>query len=166
VFRRPKFLRGRRIPGSETKDVMWFNPGGNEMTQEEWSSPFVRCLGLLLSGDTGDVFDSKGEPVRDNTFLLLINAHYDAIPFMLPGEEHLEWELILDTTDEDGFLREARKFPSGDDVDLRGRAACLFKLTGGLQAQARQESWKKREIGLPEAMSADEERAGGKQANG
>jgi isoamylase len=166
VFRRPRFLRGRRIPGSEIKDVMWFNPGGNEMNEEEWSSPFVRCLGVLLSGDTGDIFDSKGEPVRDDTFLLLINAHYDGIPFMLPGEEHLEWELILDTADENGFLNEPRKFRSGDDVDLGGRAACLIKLTGGLQAQARQESWKKREIALPAAISAEEERAGGKQGGG
>jgi len=32
VFRRPKFFQGRRIRGSEIKDVMWFNPGGNEMS--------------------------------------------------------------------------------------------------------------------------------------
>lgn len=165
VFRRPKFLRGRRIRGSEIKDVMWFNPGGNEMSEEEWSSPFVRCLGMLLSGDTADIFDSKGKAVRDDTFLLLINAHYDAISFMLPGEEHIEWELILDTRDEEGFLKQPGKLSSGEDVDVAGRAVCLLKLTGGLQAQARRESWKKREIGLPEAMSAEEERAGGKPTN-
>ena len=34
VFRRPKFFQGRRIRGSEIKDVMWFNPGGNEMSDE------------------------------------------------------------------------------------------------------------------------------------
>ena len=27
VFRRPKFFQGRRIRGSEIKDVMWFNRG-------------------------------------------------------------------------------------------------------------------------------------------
>src|SRR6266436_2201598 len=31
VFRRPKFFQGRRIRGTEIKDVMWFNPGGSEM---------------------------------------------------------------------------------------------------------------------------------------
>jgi isoamylase len=165
VFRRPKFLRGRRIRGSEIKDVMWFNPGGNEMSEEEWLSPFVRCLGMLLSGDTADIFGPNGEAVRDDTFLLLINAHYDAVSFMLPGEEHIEWELILDTRDEEGFLKQPGKLSSGEDVDLTGRVMCLLKLTGGLQAQARRESWKKREIGLPEAMSAEEERAGGKPTN-
>ena len=43
VFRRPKFFQGRRIRGSEIRDVMWFNPGGNEMSDEEWASPFLRC---------------------------------------------------------------------------------------------------------------------------
>ncbi|HEV2046742.1 MAG TPA: glycogen debranching enzyme GlgX, partial [Chthoniobacterales bacterium] len=160
VFRRPKFFRGRRIRESEIKDVMWFNPGGEEMSEEEWSSPFVRCLGMLLSGDAADVLNFQGEPVRDDTFLLLINAHHEPIPFMLPGEEHLEWELILDTMDEDSFLREPRKVPSGEDVDLGARAACLLKLTRGLQPQARHESWKKRHVELPGAVSAEEERAG------
>src|SRR6266567_2676388 len=62
VFRRPKFFQGRRIRGSETRDVMWFNPGGSEMSEEEWTSPFVRCLGMLLSGDTMDVLNFEGEP--------------------------------------------------------------------------------------------------------
>jgi glycogen operon protein len=159
VFRRPKFLKGRRIPGSEIRDVMWFNPGGNLMSEEEWASPFVRCLGMLLSGDTSDVVTFEGEPVRDDTFLLLINAHYEPIPFVLPGQENLEWQLILDTTDPNGFLAEPRKFASGDDVDLGGRACCLLQLVSGTQAQAREESWKKRAVEFP-AISAEEERAG------
>jgi isoamylase len=163
VFRRPKFFQGRRIRQSEIKDVMWFNPGGEEMSEEEWSSPFERCLGMLLSGDAADILNPEGEPIRDDTFLLLINAHHEPIPFVLPGEEHLQWELILDTMNEDGFLKEPKKLPSGDEVDLGGRAACLLKLASGLQAQARQESWKKRHVGLPKALSAEEERAGGKK---
>src|SRR5216110_2761701 len=51
VFRRPKFFQGWRVPGGEVKDVMWFNPGGNEMSEKEWNSPFARCLGMLISGD-------------------------------------------------------------------------------------------------------------------
>jgi len=158
VFRRPKFFQGRRIRGSETRDVMWFNPGGSEMSEEEWTSPFVRCLGMLLSGDTMDVLNFEGEPIRDDTFLLLINAHYEPIPFVLPGQEHIEWQLVLDTMDPNGFLMEPKKFASGDDVDIGGRAACLFQLVSGAQAQAREESWKKRHVEFP-ALSAEEERA-------
>ena len=163
VFRRPKFFQGRRIRGSETKDVMWFNPGGNEMTEEEWASPFVRCLGMLLSGDTADILTFEGEPIRDDTFLFLINAHFEPIPFVLPGEEQLEWELILDTTNEDGFLVKKKKFASGDDVDLADRSACLLKLSAGEPVKARLESWKKRHFEFP-AVTAEEERAGGKKS--
>ena len=159
VFRRPKFFQGRRIRGSEIKDVMWFNPGGNEMSDEEWTSPFVRCLGMLLSGDTIDVLTFEGQPVRDQTFLLLMNAHYEPIDFVLPGSEKLEWELLLDTTEENGFLKKPKPFASGDDFAVQDRSTCLFRLAGGAQAQARQESWKKREVALPLAVTAEEERA-------
>ena len=64
---------------------MWFNPGGNEMSDEEWASPFVRCLGMLLSGDTIDVLDFEGEPIRDNTFLFLINAHHEPLHLSFPA---------------------------------------------------------------------------------
>jgi isoamylase len=157
VFRRPKFFQGRRIHGSDIRDVMWFNEGGNEISDEEWASPLVRCLEMLLSGDTVDVLNFQGEPIRDETFLLLLNGYHEPIPFVLPGEEHVEWELILDTVDEEGFLREPRKFASGDDVEVSARAAYLLKLTMGLQAQARHESWKKRHVALPAVVSAEKE---------
>jgi isoamylase len=150
VFRRPKFFQGRRIRGSEIRDVMWFNPGGNEMSDEEWASPFVRCLGVLLSGDTIDVLDFHGQPIRDDTFFLLINAHYESIPFLLPGQADLEWQLILDTNTDRGFLDEPKPFASGDDVPVTDRAACLLKLTRGAQEKARQESFKKRHFTLPQ----------------
>jgi glycogen operon protein len=152
VFRRPKFFQGRRIRGSEIKDVMWFNPGGNEMSDEEWSSPYVRCLGMLLSGDTIDVLTFEGEPIRDETFLFLINAHFEAIPFVLPGQEHLEWTLIVDTAEEHGFLPEPLKFASGDDVEVIGRGMKLLKLASAAQARARHESWKKRQVELPHEL--------------
>jgi len=162
VFRRPKFFEGKPVPGGEVRDVMWFNPGGNEMTMEEWTSPFVRCLGMLISGDDDELIDERGEQVRDDTFLLLINAHYETLPFVLPGEENLEWAQILDTTDENGFLKTLKKIPSGDDFDLAARSASLFILTSGEQPRARVESWRKRAMAAIAAMTGEEERAGGK----
>ena len=159
VFRRTKFFEGKPVPGGEIKDVMWFNPGGSEMSLEEWQSPFVRCLGMLISGDAADLIDDHGEPVRDDTFLLLINAHYESIPFVLPGEENLEWAQILDTTNEDGFLKTLKKFPSGDDVDLGARAASLFILTQGEPLRARVESWRKRVRAALAEITGEEERA-------
>jgi isoamylase len=149
VFRRPKFFQGRRIRGSKIKDVMWFNPGGNEMSEEDWSLPFARCLGMMLSGDTIDVLNFQGDPIRDDTFLFLINAHYETISFLLPGQEHIEWQLLIDTATESGFLAEPKSFASGDELPVIDRGACLLKLSAGAQAQARQESFRKRPFDFP-----------------
>ncbi len=149
VFRRPKFFQGRRIRGSEIKDVMWFNPGGNEMSEEDWSLPFARCLGMMLSGDTIDVLNFQGDPIRDDTFLFLINAHYETISFLLPGQEHIEWQLLIDTALESGFLAEPKSFASGDELPVIDRGACLLKLSAGAQAEARQESFRKRHFDFP-----------------
>ena len=77
--------------------------------------------------------------------------------------ENLEWELLLDTKEESGFLAKTKKFASGDDFDLAERSSALFRLTGGDQAQARVESWRKRPISLPEKVTAEEERAGARK---
>ena len=45
-FRRPKFFSRKKIRGSEIRDIMWFNPGGTEMEDEEWNTAFVRSLGV------------------------------------------------------------------------------------------------------------------------
>ena len=66
-----------------------------------------------------------------------------------PGEEHLEWRLILDTAEDHGFLPEPKNLPSGDDVEVIGRGIKVLKLATGTQARARHESWKKRQVELP-----------------
>ena len=124
------------------------------MSDEEWASPFVRCLGMLLSGDTIDVLSFEGQPIRDDTFLLMINAHYEAIPFVLPGQEHIEWQMVLDTASDEGFLQEGKYFASGDDVEVHDRSTVLLKLVGGSQAQARKESWKKRQVEIPRELKS------------
>jgi hypothetical protein len=51
VFHRRRFFQGRRIEGSQVKDLSWFRPDGKEMTEGEWTDWFGRCLGLRLAGD-------------------------------------------------------------------------------------------------------------------
>ncbi len=149
VFRRPKFFQGRRIRGSEIRDVMWFTPAGAEMNDDEWSSPYVRCLGMFLSGDTIDVQNFEGQPIRDRSFLFIINAHHEAIAFVLPGQKDVAWQLILDTASENGFHKQPQNFVSGDEVEIRGRGTLLLQLATGSTAQASRESWKKRESAAP-----------------
>ena len=157
VFRRPKFFQGRKIRGSEIKDIMWFATGGTEMTDDEWNAPHIRCVAMMLSGDSMDVRDYKGDPIHDDTFLFLFNAHHEPVDFSMPGEEDVRWELLLDTRLEEGFLETTNLCAAGDDLPVEARSLCLLKLSGGADAHARAESWKKRQAKLKE--KAREKRA-------
>jgi len=148
IFRRPKFFQGRKIHGSEIKDIMWFNPGGTEMNDDEWSTSFVRTLGMLLCGDTIDVRDEHGDPIRDDTFLVLINSHHEPLNFLMPGMEEVKWELLLDTRFEDGFTT-PESHSAGEEFPLAARSLALFRLATGEHSHARTESWKKRAIKPP-----------------
>src|SRR5262249_4172628 len=103
LFRRRTFFRGRAVRGSEAKDIVWLNPDGGEMTDDEWSQGFARCLGAHLSGHGLTERDDYGKPVEDDDLVLLINAHDDVIPFRLPPAWNGSlWHARLDTHADDG----------------------------------------------------------------
>ena len=98
MLHRRKFFQGRRIRGSEVKDLAWFRPDGKEMTDEDWNNGFARCLGLRLAGEALDEVDDRGHPVVDDTLLILLNAHYETLPFILPAyRPGVRWQLLMDT---------------------------------------------------------------------
>ena len=90
---RRKFFQDRRIDpgtperavdGRDEKDITWLRPDGGEMTPEEWNAGWVRCIGLQLNGRTLDDVNGVGEPIRDETFLILFNPHHEPIQFYMP----------------------------------------------------------------------------------
>ncbi len=149
VFRRPKYFLGRRIRGSDVKDIMWFDPAGAEMNEESWKAGFARSISMLVSGSTIDVRDTQGEPVRDDTFLWLYNAHHEPLTFILPGREEIRWELILDTKEESGFVTTKTETAAGDEVELIERSLVLLRLSAGEEALAREPSWTTKEGKIP-----------------
>src|SRR5215813_13465892 len=127
VFRRRRFFQGRRIHGSAVKDLSWLHPEGREMTEEEWNDGQSRLLGLHLVGDAIEEVDDEGRPVRDETFLILLNAHENAQPFILPlSEPRAEWEVVLDTRDWEVILP-GRSFKEGEPYPLEGHTLALLR---------------------------------------
>jgi glycogen operon protein len=103
VFHRRRFFHGQQIRGAEAPEITWLDPTGGEMSDEAWSSGFVRCLGMQLFGGRIDV-DEHGEWIRGDNMLMLFNAdHATTIPFVLPPVEDSDgpWELVFDTAQED-----------------------------------------------------------------
>ena len=82
---------------SRTSPFSALGPGD---VDEDWNAGFVKCLGVRLAGDLIDDDDERGEPIVGETLLLLLNGHWEPIPFTLPttSDGHL-WERILDTAD-------------------------------------------------------------------
>jgi glycogen operon protein len=98
VLRRRHFFHGRKIRGSEVKDLTWFRPDGKEMTEEDWNNTETRCFGLRLAGDAIEELDEHGNRIADDTLLIILNAHHEPLPFVLPAHRpRLRWELMLDT---------------------------------------------------------------------
>jgi glycogen operon protein len=128
VLRRRKFFQGRSIRGSEVKDLTWFRPDGKEMTDEDWGNPFARCLGLRLAGDAIDEVDDRGDRIIDDTLLILLNAHHESIPFILPAHRaRVRWELMFDTREPAGMRRQ-RPLRGGEAYELEARSLVLLRL--------------------------------------
>ena len=129
VFHRRHFFQGRRIKGANVKDISWLRPDGKEMTDEEWNSYYARCLGLLLHGDAIEEHDERGRPIHDDTFLLLLNAHSQPIPFRLPKQLGIaRWGVTVDTCFADGKRPDRRTFNTGESYPLQARSTALLHL--------------------------------------
>jgi len=132
VFQRRRFFQGRKIQGSEVKDISWFHADGKEMTDEEWQMGF-RSLCLRLSGDAIEEVDAQGRAISGETFLLLLNAHHEAVPFTLPAHKRgVRWELIFDTS-VPVLSKRVRSFKGGGEYPLRERTCALLRLKASVE---------------------------------
>ena len=98
VLRRRRFFQGRRIRGSSVKDLTWFGPDGQEMTDAEWRAEAVHTIGLRLAGDAIEERGPRGERIVDDTLLLVLNAADDEVAFQLPDGSAAGWRLMVDTS--------------------------------------------------------------------
>lgn len=123
---RRKFYQDRSIRRSDVKDIVWLRPDSEEMTDEEWNSGWVRCLGVMINGDTLDHVDEKGERVVDDTFLMMLNCHHEPIKFYLPQSPHsMSWEVVIDTNDPEKTI--ARVMAPGKALELARQTTILMR---------------------------------------
>jgi len=95
VFRRRRFFQGRPIRGAV--DIAWFKPDARQMTDQDWNSRHARSLGVFLNGKAIPGHDERGQPISDDSFLLLFNGHSRAVYWALPQEFGGPWQVVLDT---------------------------------------------------------------------
>jgi len=126
VFHRRRWFQGRAIHDSGERDIGWFTPDGEEMTEEHWQVGFAKSLLVLFNGKALPDPDSRGERVTDSSFLVLFNAHYEAIAFTLPEVAWgTEWTKLLDTA-QGGWIEDEHPVLANTQIVVEGRALALL----------------------------------------
>jgi isoamylase len=99
VFRRRRFFQGHDPRGSSGRpEIAWLRPDGGPMDDHDWTAGFPRSLAVFLDGSQLDEVGPRGQPVRDDSFILLINAGDQSVEFVLPKtEEGKRWIPVLGT---------------------------------------------------------------------
>jgi glycogen operon protein len=131
---RRKFFQDRRIDpatpqreirGRSERDITWLRPDGEEMTPEEWDAGWVRCIGLLLNGWTLDDVNAVGEPIEDDSFMILLNPHHESIHFYMPRRGRAVWEVLLDSANPERSDRP--RVRAGQSYELIARSTAVLR---------------------------------------
>jgi glycogen operon protein len=127
VFHRRRFFSGRKIQDSSIGDILWLNPSGHEMTDKNWSDGNQRSLGMILNGEGMEEYDERGRRIKDDIFLVILNAYWEGVTFTLPGvREYTEWEMLVDTHTSE--VPVDATFTANEDFILGPRSLYLFRL--------------------------------------
>src|SRR5690606_9603900 len=124
AFRRRRYIR--RIDEPMGQSMLWLTPEGKEMSVQDWRNPFARCLGLLLYAEGFLDVDRFGRRIQDEEFLLLLNAHYEPIDFVLPRRGGV-WRLLVDTAQE-APMSAGASLADDTRFRLQGRSLALLYL--------------------------------------
>ena len=128
VFQRRRWFMGRALRGSGVSDIGWFKPNGEQMTDADWQSGFARSIGVFLNGKGIPTPDDRGEPIIDDSFYILFNAHFEPLNFILPqcpwGDR---WEKVIDTNKPVPDLREHREWKAGEEVWVQSYSVMVLR---------------------------------------
>jgi glycogen operon protein len=128
VFRRRRHFQGRVVKGTEIQDIGWFTPAGDWMTEDDWDSGFAKSVAVFLNGEGIREPDMRGEPIKDDSFFLLFNGHFEPIEFTLPdlgAGEH--WNVAIDTAAPMLADAEARSVKTGEPVEVDARSVLVLQ---------------------------------------
>lgn len=127
TFRRSRFFDGRPVrrgEGDPVPDIVWLRPDGSIMEPEDWDAGFGKAIGVFLNGEGIRERDRRGERIVDRHFIVLFNAHDDAVEFTIPiHEASPEWEVLIDTA---GKRADSEPIKPGGTIPLEQRSLVVL----------------------------------------
>ncbi|HEY2303290.1 MAG TPA: glycogen debranching protein GlgX, partial [Acidimicrobiales bacterium] len=128
VFRRRRYFQGRPLHGAGVADIAWYRPDGVEMSDDDWQSGQAKSMAVFLNGDAIPSPDPRGEPVVDDSFLVVFNAHHEVVDFVLPEPGGAQrWVQVFDTAD---VLSAGDTMKPGELLGATGRSITLLRKAG------------------------------------
>ncbi len=122
VLRGRHFLTGKFGEQRGIRDVTWVNPAGTQIAEENWADPGMHCFGMLVDGRA--VPNGNGEAAA---LLLVMNSHFEDVPFILPEAAFgMNWSLLVDTNVPE--MKRQPCFKIGEVYDVKARSFILFCL--------------------------------------
>jgi glycogen operon protein len=119
-------VEGAAIHGADCSDIAWFSPDGEQASEEPWGGWFAKSLGIFINGETIPNPNARGEPVTDDSFYLIFNAHHEALDFILPATRWgPSWLHVLDTTQ--GWDEDAPPLQAGARLSVAPRSMVLLQ---------------------------------------
>ncbi len=126
VLRRRRFFAGSADHGGESDlgDIAWFATDGEHMTDAHWRESYVKAVTVFLNGEAISEPGPRGEPVIDDSFLIMYNAAPNTVIFTVPPAEFgASWTCVLDT---DHTLAEGAVVKAGDSLEITGRSSLVL----------------------------------------
>jgi len=127
VFRKRGWFHGRPIRGKGLADIGWFIPSGEEMSEQDWQTDYAKAVGVFLNGKAIPSPNAKGEPITDDDFCVLFNAHWEAIEFLVPSKWGNRWESVLDTAEE---VKPSATYRAGGSIHVTARSLVVLRHAG------------------------------------
>jgi glycogen operon protein len=128
VFSRRDWFKGQSIKGEGLHDIGWFSPEGKEMTEENWKQDFAKALGVYLNGHGIHAMDYNGEPIIDDSFYVIFNAHNEPLIYKLPPPIYgNNWIKILDTSKNLVSEKGGRTYKANSRIKVDGFSVVLLK---------------------------------------
>ena len=110
------------------KGLVWFGPDGVEMTEPDWFDSGRRTIGMYLDGRGLRERGPRGEPVQDDSFLLVLHAGADDRDVVLPDGPYADaFRVLVDTTTADGRPAGEAVLEAGTRHRLTGRSFLLLR---------------------------------------
>jgi isoamylase len=126
----PVFRRNRFLAGTQAAELRWFTAAGAEMTSADWADRSALAIALYLDGSDDPDRAADGTWLTDDDFLVLVNAWWEPLDFVLPAiGDQAEWQVEIDTYEptasaEPAASATARK--AGDHVRVGPRSVVVL----------------------------------------